>query len=283
MGHSKKKKYEPLETTMSLGDHLEELRMRLIYALAGMAVALTVCLFFGRHIILFIQGPYVRVMSRYAQSQPADPNAGSVPNTGMTEDPGMTEGVRLRTLGPTQGITSYILISLIAGLIISSPWVFYHLWMFVAAGLYPHERRYVHIAVPFSAVLFITGALFFMFVVAEISLAFLIKIDRWIGLESNWTFPKYVMFVSSLMLIFGIAFQTPLAIFFLNRTGLVSIKALRASRKYVILGIFIIAAMATPPDVVSQVTLAIPLYFLFELGIVLSCFASRKKRSQDSH
>jgi sec-independent protein translocase protein TatC len=82
-----------------------------------------------------------------------------------------------------------------------------------------------------------------------------------------------------LMLVFGIGFQTPIAIFILNRTGLVSIPALRRSRKYVLLAIFVIAAMATPPDVISQVTLAVPLYLLFEVGIVLSYLAGRKDKS----
>jgi len=81
------------------------------------------------------------------------------------------------------------------------------------------------------------------------------------------------------MLVFGLAFQTPTAIFFLNRTGLVSLAALRRSRKFVLLGVFVVAAMATPPDVVSQVTLAVPLYLLFELGVLLSYFANRKKTS----
>jgi sec-independent protein translocase protein TatC len=79
------------------------------------------------------------------------------------------------------------------------------------------------------------------------------------------------------MLVFGLAFQTPTAIFFLNRTGLVSLEALNRSRKYILLIIFVVAAMATPPDVISQVTLAVPLYLLFELGILLSYFAGRKK------
>jgi len=81
------------------------------------------------------------------------------------------------------------------------------------------------------------------------------------------------------MLVFGIGFQTPIAIFFLNKTGLVSIRALRNSRKYVLLGVFVVAAMATPPDVISQITLGVPLYLLFELGILLSYIASRRKKS----
>ena len=151
--------------------------------------------------------------------------------------------------------------------------------MFVAAGLYPNERKYIYMAVPFSAALFIIGAVFFVVVVAPLALSFFLKFNNWLNLGSNWTFQKYIALITHLMLVFGIAFQTPIAIFFLNKTGLVSIKALSSSRKYVILVIVIVAAMATPPDVVSQISLAIPLYLLFELGILLSYLASRKKKS----
>ena len=250
----KKKKQDPLDSTMSLGDHLEELRMRLIRALLGLGIGAVLCLVLCSKIIAFIAKPLVRVMG---------------------------EDFILQTLSPADGIISYIKIALISGLILSSPWVFYQIWMFIAAGLYSHEKRYVHLATPFSAILFVTGALFFVLVVAPLTLGFLVKFnERVLGVSSNFTFANYISFVTMLMLVFGIAFQTPIAIFFLNRTGLVSIEGLRRSRKFVLLGIFVIAAMATPPDPISQVTLAFPLYALFELGILLSWFASRKKRSQ---
>jgi len=238
---------------MSLGDHLEELRMRLLLALAGLAVGAVICLVFGSKIIAFIEEPYIRVMGQQA---------------------------RLQTLAPADGFVSYVKISFISGLILASPWVFYHLWMFIAAGLYPNEKRYIYCAVPFSTALFVAGALFFILIVAPFTLGFLIKFNQKVlGVNSNFTLKNYISFVSMLMLVFGIAFQTPLAIFILNKTGLVSLRALRRSRKYVLLAIFIIAAMATPPDVVSQVTLAVPLYFLFELGILLSHLSGRKKAS----
>jgi len=224
MGDTDKKR-EPFNSTMSLGDHLEELRFRLILALAGVLVCTIV------------------------------------------------------SLALAEGFTSYVKIALIAGLIFSSPWVFYHLWMFISAGLYPNEKRYVHIAVPFSAALFIAGALFFLIIAAPISVNFLVKVNNWLGLKSNITFKNYISFVTGLMLVFGVAFQTPTAIFFLNRAGLVSLKTLSGSRKYIVLVIVIIAAMATPPDVVSQITLAVPLYLLFELGVLLSYFANRRKTS----
>jgi sec-independent protein translocase protein TatC len=247
-----RKKQDPFDSTMSLGDHLEELRMRLFFALGGVLFAVILCLIpsLFNYIKVFIYYPHDKVI------------------------PDMP----LVVLAPADAFIVYMRISLIAGLIISSPWVFYQLWMFVAAGLYPREKRYVYKAVPFSAILFIIGALFFLGIVAPISLRFFLRFGDFIKVEPNWTLQKYVSFITVLMLVFGIAFQTPIAIFFLNRTGLISIQALRKSRKYVLLAIFIIAAVVTPPDVISQITLAIPLYALFELGIVLSYFTRAKKK-----
>jgi len=334
MGKKKKKKKKknikpdsPLGTTMSLGDHLEELRTRLILAILGLVVGTVICLFFGKQIISFIQSPYDRIMKGYAKSKveefqtpwaylsdeffnnmlgaiDSDPNAPEIdPNavtfakkiyddtvTSLFKDPNYIAAVaevhssasgKLIVIAPADAFIGFMKISLISGLIVSSPWVFYHLWMFVAAGLYSNERRYVRIAVPFSTALFIIGALFFLFVVAPLSLKFFLGFGHYIGVTSTWTFQKYVSFVTMLMLVFGLGFQTPIAIFVLNRTGLVSIAALKSSRKYVIIGMFALAAVATPPDVISQITLAIPLYALFELGILLGWLAERKKKSED--
>jgi len=331
MGKEKKKKkkkpQDPLDTTMSLGDHLEELRGRLILALTGLLIGTGICLLFGTRIIKFIEKPYTKVFeasddelqieeetfklinnlfSNTRRKLLADPDTQNIePKTeefvqkfcteallALFNDPNYTAirpsgnqispERRLQILSPAAGIISYIKIALMAGLILSSPWVFYHIWMFVAAGLYAHEKKYVHKAVPFSAILFVTGALFFLFVVAPLTLGFLVKFNEGVlDARSNFTFADYISFVTMLMLVFGVAFQTPIAIFFLNRTSLVSIQALRKSRKFVLLGIFVIAAMATPPDVISQVTLAIPLYLLFELGIILSVFAERRRKSQE--
>ena len=252
MGDTDEKK-DLSNSTMSLGDHLEELRMRLIYALTGLVICAVIGFCFGPKIITLIEKPYTNVMGQEA---------------------------RLQTLSPADGFISFIKIALITGLIISSPWVFYHIWMFVVTGLYPDEKRYVYLAAPFSAVLFISGALFFLFVVAPLTLNFLVKFnEKMLGVNSQFTFQNYMSFVTHLMLVFGMAFQTPTAIFFLNRTGLVSLNALTGSRKYVLLAVFVIAAMVTPPDVISQITLGVPPYLLFELGILLSYIASRRKKS----
>jgi len=245
------RKNSSLDTTMSLGDHLEELRSRLILAVAGLVGAFVLCVFFGEYIIAFIERPYVSVMGKDA---------------------------RLQSLAPADGFVTYMQIVMIAAVVISSPWIFYQLWMFIAAGLYPHEKRYVHLAVPFSAALFIAGALFFIFVIAPITIQFLVMFNReFLGVASNFTFKDYVSFINVMMLVFGLAFQTPIAIFFLNKTGLISIAALRSSRRYVILGIVIVAAAVIPgSDVISLFALSIPMYLLFELGIFLSYLSNRK-------
>jgi sec-independent protein translocase protein TatC len=325
----KKKPQDPLDSTMSLGDHLEELRSRLILAITGLLIGTGICLLFGTMIIKFIEKPYRKVfLTPKAQTQEekeettklvqdlldhasaklaADPNAQKIePKTeefvrrfcteaflALLNDPNYValrpsadqeaSSQRLIILSPAAGFVSYIKIGLMAGLILSSPWVFYQIWMFVAAGLYAHEKKYVHTAVPFSATLFVAGALFFLLIIAKLTLKFFMKFNEGVlDARSNFTFSDYISFITMLMLVFGIAFQTPIAIFFLNRTGLVSIQALRRSRKFVILGIFIVAAMATPPDPISQVTLAIPLYFLFELGILLSLYSERKRKAKET-
>jgi sec-independent protein translocase protein TatC len=242
------KNQDHLNYTMSLGDHLEELRARLILVILGLAVTLIVCLAFGKWIISFIELPYIKVMGQEA---------------------------RLQSIAPTDGFTSYMEISMIAAVVIASPWIFYQLWLFIAAGLYPHEKRYVY--------LFVTGALFFVFIIAPLTLRFLVLFNKSVlGVTSNFTFKNYVSFVSTMMLVFGLAFQTPIAIFFLNKTGLVSVEALCKSRRYVVLGVVIVAAAATPgSDLVSLFALSIPMYLLFELGILLSYFANRRKRLQN--
>lgn len=330
----KKRLPDPHETTMSLGDHLEELRARLILAILGLVVGTVVCLFFGKSIIHFIEHPYNKVIQGHSQAKTQaklkeikspnspvyildiftanllkalnDPDAPDIdPNAvkfaqriytqtiaNLAEDPNYIAAAtdtyssvfarQLIAIAPADPFIAFMKISLISGLIIASPWVFYQLWMFVAAGLYENERRYVRLAVPFSTGLFVTGALFFLFIIAPLCLKFFLDFGELIGVSANWTFDKYISFVTMLMLVFGLAFQTPIAIFVLTRTGLVPIKSLKKARGYIIVAITFIAAVATPPDVLSQIALAIPLYALFEIGILLSWFVERREASKQT-
>ncbi|MBP8912795.1 MAG: twin-arginine translocase subunit TatC [Phycisphaerae bacterium] len=315
---------DPESCTMSLGDHLEELRARLILSLLGLTLGVIAAMAFGTDILNFIKRPYVRAMGQWLQKTEAprveseitlfaelffdtlsgrlDPNEPEIDPSRVrfirdvskeaikawvektrvaVGDQSLPTYARLTTLSPAEAFVAYMKVSFIAGLILTSPWVFYQIWMFVAAGLYPAERRYVHTAVPFSTALFVIGALFFLFVIAPLTLSFFLGFGDLVGTASNWTLDRYISFVTVLMLVFGIAFQTPIAIFILVRTGLVSIATLRRVRWYVILGMFVVAAVATPPDVVSQISLAVPLCALYELGIVLALFAEKKHRPKE--
>lgn len=316
---------DPENCTMSLGDHLEELRARLILALLGLILGTVVSLIFGTKILKFIEIPYDAAMrgrikatevpqiqkemlsfvTVFFDTLATDPNAAPI-----KLDPKQTEALRnvsaqavkawveetygshadgplpferqLRSLGPAEAFVAYMKISLIAGLILTAPWVFYQIWAFIAAGLYPMERRYVYRAVPFSAALFIVGALFFLFIIARYTLIFFLSFGDAVSVASDWTLQKYVSFVTILMLVFGLAFQTPIAVFILVRTGLVSIQTLRRYRKYVIVGLAFVSAVATPsPDPFSMLALLIPLYALYELGIALSIFAEKKARKKE--
>ena len=246
----KNEKEELLGPAMSLGDHLEELRARVILALAGLGVGVIIGFFLAKDIFHFIEAQYIELM-------PDKP---------------------LTTLAPTDAFVGYTKIALISGLILSSPWVFYHLWKFVSAGLYPREKRYVYIAVPFSAGLFVTGALFFLFFIAPVTTKFFLGFGKWLGVDSTWTFPAYLSFILSLMLVFGITFQTPIVVYVLIKIGIVSASTFKSYRKFVILGVVILACVATPtPDAFTAIMLSIPLYLLFELGILLGYLSERRE------
>ncbi len=250
------KKNDLLSSSMSLGDHLEELRVRIILALFGLAIAMVVCMFFGKFIISFIERPYVSALG---------PDA------------------RLQSLAPADGFISYMNIAMVAGAILASPWIFYQMWMFISAGLYPNERRWVYIVVPFSVILFIAGVLLFLLFIAPVTLKFLVLFNREVlGVESNFTFKNYILFVTGMMLAFGAGFQTPIVVFFLNKFGLLSLQAIHKSRKFVVLGIVVLAAAVTPgSDLFSLFSLAIPLYLLFEFGVLLCYFSERRKRRNE--
>ena len=239
---------------MSLGDHIEELRKRLILAVIGAAVGIGVGLFYTSKIVACLRAPFERVMRE------------------------MNLSPRLQTLTPTDGFTSYMLIATWSGLILASPWIFYQLWKFVSAGLYPKEKRYVYIAAPASAILFILGSLFSAFLISPLTLQFFVAFNRDVlGIESIFTFQSYMSFMVNMMLVFGLSFQTPVVLFFLNKFGLLPLSLLTKSRRYVILIVTILAAILTPgTDAVSLLTLAIPLYFLFEIGVLLIWLFGKK-------
>ncbi|MDP6636762.1 MAG: twin-arginine translocase subunit TatC [Phycisphaerae bacterium] len=250
-----------LDRQMSFGDHLEEFRQRLIHALIGLVVALVVCMVFGWWIFEFLKYPLVAAMTDRGEADKVE---------------------KLITLKVTGAILTYFRVCLYTALVMAGPWILYQFWRFIAVGLYPNERRYVHASVPFSAALFIGGALFFVFVVCKQMLAFLLMFGDWLGITEMITLDNHIKFMTNMMLVFGIGFQTPLVVFVLGKVGLVSLKTFRHYRRHVVLGILIFAALFTSPSPIDQFLLAIPMWLLYELGIFLVWwFVERKKLRED--
>ena len=172
----------------------------------------------------------------------------------------------------------YMKTALLFGIVFSSPWVFYQLWKFVSSGLYPHEKRLVYIISPACALLFIAGAMLFLLVIAPIMIKFFVDFDIGIkSVQTQVTISSYIDFMFSMMLVFGLCFQLPIAITAANRIGIVSVESLKKARKYVLLAIFIVAAVVTPStDMISQIALAVPMYILYEIAIFFSVPSGKK-------
>jgi sec-independent protein translocase protein TatC len=241
--------------SMSLGDHLEELRARLILALLGLVAGLILSLFFGNLFLRLLLIPFEQAIQQ-AQVQPS-----------------------LQAIKVAEPFMVYLKASMVLAILLTSPWISYQIWAFVSAGLYRNERRYVYVVAPISALLFIIGALFFLFVVSPLAMKFFVQFN--VGIEYIKYQPSiadYVSFVLILSLVFGLGFQSPIAVVFAERLGLVSIATLRSIRKYVFLAVFVISAAATPSaDVISLAALAIPLYILYEASILICHFWRRRE------
>jgi sec-independent protein translocase protein TatC len=300
--------FNPDDFQMSIGDHLEELRRRLLLGLIGLLPAVIVCMLFGRQMLAILCRPLTAALQRYDISP------------------------QIYTDELSDAFMVYIKLSMIAALAIAGPWIVYQLWQFVSAGLYPRERKYVTRYIPLSIALLITGMVFVYFVVLPFSLQFFFTMDLplvmptspqarhltttaqptyvqsvagnpqipkenqiWFDTEQNrlkmfvggkvrvipfgpdnlvathFTLPDYLDLVLQLLLSFGLAFQLPLVVMALARIGIVQIAMLKKWRRFVYLGLAVLAAALAPGDVVTAtIALLVPLMFLYELGIFLA-------------
>jgi len=176
------------------------------------------------------------------------------------------------TLQVQEGFMTYLKVSLIAGFVLSSPWIFYQVWLFVAAGLYPHERKYVHRYLPASLGLFLGGALFCYYVVMPFVLQFLLGFNRELGLVPQIRLSEWIGFAVLLPVMFGVSFQLPLVMLLIERLGIVDVKTYREKRRMAILVNAIVSMLLMPGDPVSMLAMMIPLMVLYELGIWLCNF-----------
>jgi sec-independent protein translocase protein TatC len=160
-------------------------------------------------------------------------------------------------------------VAMMAAFLIALPYILYQVWRFVAPGLYAHEKRLVVPLIFASTVLFFCGMAFAYFAVFPVVFGF-ITASAPIGVAVMTDIDKYLSFVLSMFVAFGITFQVPVAVVLLVRMGIVTVEKLREIRPYVVVGAFVVGAVFTPPDIVSQFMLAMPLWLLYEAGIVVA-------------
>lgn len=312
-----KQEFDPDDFRMTIGEHLEELRKRLIYGLVGLAVALIGCMAYCERMLAILCYPLFRGLQKHHINP------------------------QLVTNGLTEGFMTYLQVSIICGLIIAGPWIVYQLWLFVAAGLYPKERKTITKYIPLSLGLMITGVLFVYFLVLPLTVDFFLTFTSGIPLPGGppniivntnvppafamldgdpanppngamWynkvqdrlkirllgqtrlitfgpenllnpqiTLDEYISFVLTFMLVFAVAFQLPLVLLALVRIGIVDIEFLRKQRRLVYFVMAIVAAVIAPGDVVtSMLALLIPLLFLYEFGIWLAQWGAKQRLAE---
>lgn len=169
-------------------------------------------------------------------------------------------------------------VAMMAAFVISLPHTLYQLWMFVAPGLYAHEKKLMLPAIIISSVLFLCGMAFAYFLVFPVVFSFIVS-SAPVGVAVMTDIAEYLDFVMTLFLAFGFAFEVPVAVVLMARFGWVSTAQLKDAREYVIVGAFVLAAIFTPPDIISQFMLAVPLWLLYEAGILFVQMTQPKQNS----
>jgi sec-independent protein translocase protein TatC len=242
------------ESKLPFTAHLEELRNRLIVCFVAVGIGFVISYGFKEYLFQILVHPLVKVM------QPGD----SLIFTGLPE-----------------AFFTYLKVAFLAGLMLAAPVIIYEFWSFVAPGLYDKEKRLMLPIVFLSTFFFIGGALFGYFLVFPWGFKF------FLGFATETIRPmpsmkEYLGFSAKLLLAFGLVFELPLVITFLARLGIVSVDFLKKNRKYALLLFFVGAAILTPPDVVTQIMMALPLMLLYEISIIGARIFGKKKMEEDT-
>lgn len=222
--------------------HLEELRLRLIKSAVAVIAGFALCYGFSEPLFAFLVRPL----------------AAALP-----------QGSHLAMLRVQEGFLTYLKIALLAGVFLASPVILYQAWKFVAPGLYPQERRYVWPFVGTATFFFLAGASFAYWVVFPFGFRFLLAYANG-PIQASISIDAYLGFATRLLLAFGIVFELPVVVFFLAKMSLITYRPLVKGRGYALVVIFVVAAVLTPPDVFTQILMAVPLYLLYEISIVVA-------------
>ena len=229
--------------------HLEELRKRLLACAIAVGIGFVAAYFFKERLFELLVMPLKRVLPK---------------------------GEKLIFTNLPEMFFIYLKVSFVAGILVAMPFIFYEIWMFVAPGLYQKEKKFLIPFVISSSILFIAGALFGYFVVFPFGFKFFMSFANEF-IKPLPSVKQYFSFSTRLLLAFGLVFELPVATFFLTKMGLVTDIFLKRQRKFAVLLIFVAAAILTPPDVITQLMMAGPLLALYEISILVSKLAGRKR------
>jgi sec-independent protein translocase protein TatC len=244
----KPKKVE-FDEKLPFTSHLGEIRYRLIRIIVFFAILFVICFSLSEPLLHFLRAPI--------------------------------QDMDLIFISPTEVFFAHLKLSFFVALALSVPFILYHVWEFISPGLKIVERKHTLPFVIFSTVSFFCGALFAHFIILPIGLNFLLTYKA-STLTPSITLDYYLVFIARLILVFGIIFELPLIILFLTQIGVMKPEILTRNRKYGILIIFVVSAILTPPDVVTQILMAIPLLLLYEISIVFCRAAYRKKQKKQT-
>jgi len=229
--------------------HLVELRARLTRSLLAIVVAFVVCFSYVEHLFRLLAAPILRIK---------------------------TPGLTLIGTEVPEAFFTKLKVAFVAALFFASPAILWQGWRFIAPGLYESERRYARSFVFFGTLFFFLGAWFCYEVIFDLGYSFFLKRYQAIDVRPAIKVGEYLSFSSRLLLAFGIIFELPVVAFFLTRVGLIDHRFLLRQFRYATVAIFLLAAILTPPDIISQILLALPLATLYGVSIVVAYFARRR-------
>jgi sec-independent protein translocase protein TatC len=263
---------------MSFLDHVEELRWTLIRSLVGVLIGAGVAFAFSDFIFdVIIFGPIDPNFVTYQYFCKIGQVFGFV-----SEFCSPDFNFDLRTNGMSDEFSAHIWTSIMVGFVIGFPWLLWQFWKFISPGLKASERRYSTGFIFVCSLLFFAGVLFGYYVIAPLSVHFMLTYDLSDKILKLPSISSYIAYIRASMLSSGLLFELPVVIYFLTKIGLATPDGLRKSRKFALVIVLIVAAVITPPDVASQIIVAIPVLILYEVSIWISAFVLKRQRKREA-